>query len=352
MKKLFVIFASIALVAAFAVSASAADWSLYGNARMATYMVGTDTGAVGGDDDDFVWDLQGNSRLGANVKNENIKARVELALKADPDTGSDEEVGTRRIYAIWDMGGTKLKVGKDYTPINQFLSGQVYGGDAGLLGNGFMYGSRVGQLALNFGQFEVALITPRGGAITTALPTDVDETLPKIEAAFNMKSDAFSVHAFVGYQSYNLEGGAGVSDVGVDSTLFGADVSMNFGAAYVKVGVSMCTNGGNAGWAGGGSATENAAGDDVDDADSMQYGVVGGFKASDTMTLELGYGFKEVESDAPGAIADEETAIYVQAVIQLAPGVFVIPEFGTYSDQGADNKGDTTYFGAKWQINF
>jgi hypothetical protein len=351
MKKLFVIFASIALVAAFAVSATAADWSLYGNARMATFWHSTDTGAVDGDDDDLQWDLQGNSRFGAKVKNENIKAQFELGLKAE-NGGDDQDVGTRRIEATWDLGSPALTIGKTYGPVNQLLSGRVFGSDGNLLGTGFLYGGRPALMQLGFGSFKVALIQPKTDNFPAVAATDVDETLPKLEASWGLKGDMFSFNIMGGYQTYDLEGGAGVSDVGVDSTVIGADVVVNFGAATVRVGASQLTNGGNARWAGGSVATPNTAGTDVDDVDSLQYAVVVAFKASDTATFEGGYGFREHDSDAVGVKNDEETGWYVQAVLQVAPGVFIIPEIGGDDKLGTDDKGDQQYFGAKWQINF
>jgi hypothetical protein len=354
MKKLFVIFASIALVAAFAVSATAGndDWSLYGNARMATFWVSTDTGAPGGDDDDLQWDLQGNSRIGASVKHENIRGRFELGLKGG-DGGSDVDVGTRRIEATWKTGPLDLLIGKTYGPVNQFHSGRVFDSDGNLLGTGFLYGGRPAMIQLGFSMFKIALIQPKtDNAPTTLAATDVDEVLPKLEASFNFSTDAFFVNAYLGFQTYDLEGGTGVSDVSIDSTVIGADAGLNFGPAYVKFGVSQLTNGGNARWAGGSVATVDAVGTDVDDVDSLQYAVVVGVKAGDTVTIEGGYGFRKHEFDAPATRDDEATGLYVQAVLQVAPGVFIIPEVGVDDKTGADDKGDLTYFGAKWQINF
>jgi hypothetical protein len=274
MKKLFVIFASIALVAAFAVTASAADWSLYGNARMATFWVDTDTGAPGGDDEDLQWDLQGNSRIGATVKNENIKARFELGLKGG-NGGDDVDVGTRRIEATWDLGGPALTIGKTYGPVNQFLSGRVFGGDGNLLGTGFLYGGRPAQIQLAFGNFKIALLQPKSDTTYTLAASDVDETLPKVEASFGFKTDMFAFTVMGGYQSYTLEGTGGASDIDIDSTVIGADVVVNLGAITVRAGASQLTNGGNARWSGGTVATGNAAGTDVDDVDSMQCGRCG-----------------------------------------------------------------------------
>ncbi len=168
MKKFTILIAAIALVC-FSVPAMAADWNFYGSARMATYYVSDDRGdnndTPAGNDGttDLQWDFQGNSRIGANVKAENIKGQFELGLKGSG--GGDTDVGTRRLYGVWDFGAGKLKVGKDYTPVSQFISGQAFDGDLGLLGIGTMYGSRLGQIALSFGGFTVALITPQSGLV-------------------------------------------------------------------------------------------------------------------------------------------------------------------------------------------
>ncbi len=96
---------------------------------------------------DFRWDFQGNSRLGANVKADHIKGQVELALSGGDGNGdgSDGSVNTRRAYGVWNFGAGSLKVGKDYSPVSQFVSAQVFDGDAGLIGFGAPYAGRPGQ---------------------------------------------------------------------------------------------------------------------------------------------------------------------------------------------------------------
>jgi hypothetical protein len=55
---------------------------------------------------------------------------------------------------------------------------------------------------------------------------------------------------------------------------------------------------------------------------------------------------------------DKDTApwaAYVQSVIALAPGVYVIPEVGYYdydNNADGDDAGSLFYLGGKWQINF
>jgi len=90
----------------------------------------------------------------------------------------------------------------------------------------------------------------------------------------------------------------------------------------------------------------------------MGYQLIVGFKASDMITIEGGFGSVESEYDVPGTYEDEATAYYVQATINLAKGCFIVPEIGKldHKDQTVagvkTEEGDTSYFGAKWQINF
>ena len=194
MKKFTILIAAIALVC-FTAPAMAVDWNFYGNARMATFYTSDDFQddtsaytAAGSDGDTGVqWALQGNSRFGANVKAENIKGQIEMGI-------NESSVSARRVYGVWNFGSGSMKVGKDYTPVSQFISGQVFDGDLGMLGVGTQYGARVGQIAFAFGGFDIALIDAStrgveetvvvGGFTFTASAGDVDKFLPKIEASW------------------------------------------------------------------------------------------------------------------------------------------------------------------------
>ena len=83
--------------------------------------------------------------------------------------------------------------------------------------------------------------------------------------------------------------------------------------------------------------------------------LVAGFKFTDMVSFEAGFGYREDDSDAPGADEDDVWNVYVQSVISLAPGVWLLPEIGFYDfedeSDGSDG-GDSWYGGAKWQIDF
>jgi len=393
MKKFTILIAAVALVC-FAAPAMAVDWNFYGNARMATYYESQDFGdgqnAAKTDDKDadLIWDLHGNSRIGANIKAENISARFEFGI-------TEANVSSRRIYGVWNFGSGKLKVGKDYTPVSQFISGQVFDGDLGLLGLGTFYGSRFGQIAFEFGNFEIALVTPNTGlvkgltestsvvigtiggrgidaAVTTSANGDVDEILPKIEAGWGMSFDAWNFGLMGGFQYYSVEDvqssltGQGTDDLDVTSWTLGGDIGFNFGPGYVKAALSYGSNIGNAGWSIPGGVNGRAGtyqgglavwdgDDDTNDTTTFQGALVGGLKVSDMLSFEGGFGYR---SDITDGSSDRDTKpweAYVQSVIALAPGVYVIPEVGYYdfdnSASGAE-AGSLFYLGGKWQINF
>ena len=377
MKKLTILIAAIALVC-FSVPAMAVDWNFYGNARMATFYVSDDFGdglnEAGTDDSDtdLQWDMQTNSRIGATVKAESISARVELAMKGSD--GGDLDVGTRRLVATWDFGAGKLKIGKDYTPTNQFISGQVFDGDAGLLGLGAFYARRPGQIELQFGAFKVALVsnsidgssssgylTGMEDTATFTFAGDTDRVVPKLELGWGMSFDTWNFNLMGGAQYYSIEdvtsfeNPGDTNDVDVTSWVFGGDVGWNFGPGYLKAAASYSQNAGNASWTGGTALWDGD--DDTNDALTTQAALVGGFKMSDMLSFEAGFGIRNdaVDGDAGRFRNTTPWGVYVQSVVALAPGVYIIPEVGYYdfdNNAAGGDAGSQLYLGAKWQINF
>ena len=400
MKKLFVILAALALVWAFAAPASAVDWNFYGSARMATYYTSVDFGDglndSGTDDEDSGtrWELQGNSRLGATVKGDNISGRVELGLKGL--NGNDVDVGTRRIAGTWNFGAGTLKVGKDYSPVSQFISTQAFDTDLGLLGIGAFYGKRPAGIELGFGRLRIALLDPEddfifglgpGGGVVLVTTTggvapigipftigsngDPDSYIPKIEASWGMSFDQFSFTVMGGFQYYEIEDVLsevrfGQDDVDVTSWVLGGDASYSFGPIYLRAAASYSVNPGDANWGlSYGVVLDGAVwdgDDDTDDMDVMQGAIVGGWKMSDTINFEVGFGVADYDTDAQGFEETTPFAVYGNATIQLAPGVWIIPEAGYFNfddlqipaggNPDKDDAGDAFYIGAKWQVDF
>jgi hypothetical protein len=358
MKKLLVIL----LVLGLAAPVMAAEWNMYGSARMATFWVdfdAEDLDDVGvADDDGLQHALQGNSRIGANVKvNDQIGGRFEFGV-------NEASVTSRLLYGTYNFGAGKLLIGKDYTPGSFFYSNSVFDGDGDLLGVGQFYGHRYGQAKLMMGGFSVALVTPVTSAFAADTGyTDVDVSLPKIEAAYSFKSDVLFFDVFGGYQTYEVEN-ADEDSVDVDSYVIGANVGAGFGPVKLTTGASFAQNivayqpvlATRSVFATA-LAGPVLDGDDTEDGETLQAFLVANFKVSDTLAFEAGVGYAKSENDAVEDAEVVDMQYYVNAVVTIAPGFFIVPEVGMletdvdFEDDDAD-AGQTTYVGLKWQINF
>ena len=109
----------------------------------------------------------------------------------------------------------------------------------------------------------------------------------------------------------------------------------------------------------GGSAIWDGK-DDTKDNDVFMGALAAGIKVSDMLSFEGGFGYRQDDSDAKFSDGksyekDKVWEAYVQSVIVLAPGVYVVPEVG-YTDymDGINDKdeGSELWLGAKWQIDF
>lgn len=346
MKKLLVLLAAVAFVVSFTLPAMSADWSFYGSSRMSTFFESDseELTGTGFDDDDLTWALQGNSRIGANVKAGDIGGRFEY--------GSGPNL--RMLYGTWNFGGGELLVGQTYTPFNYFISNQVFGGDTDMLPYGGIYDGRRPMIQLKTGGLKIALVEPNTGGVTGYATAETDTSIPKLEASYGFNAGPLKLSLMAMYNTFDVVDAAN-NEEGVDSYVLAFGFQIPFGAAYVNGDVWMGKNTGNTTFwtTGAGAAAWDGA--NIVDNDAFGYLLVAGFKASDALSFELGYGQMSHELDQTGADADETSAMYAQAVINIAKGFFVVPEIGKvdYKEDAAGNdQGDTTYFGAKWQINF
>lgn len=373
MKKLIaVLLVLLFAVPAMAQTAKAPEWSFFGSQRMATFYVNDDFGddevAGSGDDWGLRWDFQGNSRMGARVKAGNVGGFIELALTAtNGGDGGDGGVNTRRAFGTWKFSdNATLKVGKDYSPVTEFLSGQVFDTDAGLLGQGNFYGRRPAMLGLNIGALELALLNNPTTTTGMGLPAGVDPdwNLPRFEAAYTLKMDKFHLRPFGGIQYFKVDSGSSTltDDLDIVSYVVGLGGMFNIGAFRIGGQAAYGQNWGNTNsWAGGrwgqtyARATLDGT-DDTNDAKSWMAMLVTGMKFSDTVNFEVGAGYRNDDSDVSGVDNAEAWEAYGQVVLTLAPGVFLVPEVGyvDFMDNPVtdSDEGYTWYAGAKWQINF
>ena len=396
MKKLFVMCAVLLFVA----PAFAADWSFYGSERLATWYNYKDFGKnqVAGQDNDAgtQWYLQTNSRFGAKIKADKVTGQIELATTASTtDSAGDGTVNTRRAYGVWKFTDNAwLKVGKDYSPVTDFVSSQAYDADNSLYGNGEFYGRRPQGLTLGLGNFEIAFLTPQQGntggigstttgilsaASTTALTQtnstgDPDVYFPKLEASYKLTFASGYIKPFGGFQYYQVKSGDPAQnvqdDIDIYSWVLGASSVWDIGAFSLGGQVNYGMNEGISAWSMGYNAGSTSAttyntalpvlknnGKGVADVYTLQAMIVPSLKFTDTLRFQGGLGYRMDNADgAPGYSQPDGSWVgYVQALITLAPGVYLLPEVGyiDYMDDraGAD-QGYKWYAGAKWQIDF
>jgi len=370
MKKLFVLFAAVALVCAFTLPVAAAEWGFYGSARMATFSVSrnvSDAAKAAGafDDRDTQWDLQGNSRIGARVKAGDVSGRFELGIYGPTaSNGDNERVRTRLLYGTWKFGAGTLLVGQAYTPTFIPLSNQVFGGDTDMFWYGGMIGTcRAPMIQVSAQGFKLALIRPNAVRRYGVPGTDLDTTIPKLEASYSFKAGPAAFTVFGGYNSYTAVDNVTVpfseTDYDIDSHLYGIAVKYAGGPFYVKGDIYFGENINAYGYGGPLVTWQPIKTPGFDtDVDDFGWLAVAGFKLNDMFTFEAGYGQTKTELDSVLTNEDETSAYYVNVSIALAKGVTLVPEIGKidFKDRVTNgvsaDQGDQTYIGAKWQINF
>jgi hypothetical protein len=372
MKKLIALVAALVM---FSSMAYATDWNFYGSSRLKTWWSTTDANTAGTPDvDGYQQAMQGNARFGANVK-----VSDELTAGFEYGTG----VNLRILYGEWNFGAGSLLIGQTYSPLCMFYSNQVFGDDGDLLAQGGVYSGREPMLRLKFGDFQIAAIAPKTAVIKQGTYADgtsspvattpsngdavvyhdenddldiIESTLPAIEASYSLNLDPFSLKIAGGYQTYEASNKTTHYSVDVDSYVLAIGGKVNFGMAYLagnyytgqNVGslILIDYNGSTTAPNGLASASTN----NTLDRESTGYIIVGGAKINDMFAVEAGYGC--VTSDLDGSSTDDDaSSYYLQATINLAPGVSITPEYGVI-DYEENGQNEITYFGAKWQINF
>jgi len=242
-------------------------------------------------------------------------------------------------------------------------------GDNSMVSYGVSYAGRQPQVKLLLlnEALQIALIQHSVVSAAGLAPTETDTGIPKIEAAYSLKLGPVSLTIFGGMNTHDDSVIVGTTETtySIDSSVFGVGFKIPVGALYINGTAWVAQNPANYGQltktATAGAAQYIAANNSIEDAEATVYALVVGYKISDMLTIEGGYGFFHNEVDTAVGVTTEEESnfFYVQLPITLAKNVWIIPEVGSvdYGDREATGAtavelGDMSYWGAKWEIRF
>ena len=387
MRKLLVLLAAGAFLVAYTVPAIAAEWDFGGNVMFRTFIEMDDKEAAGGfDDDDLLWGRDAGVSFSGKVQSGDIGGYVQWRPVESQVHSGDFSM----LYGTWDFGGGVLTIGKAMGPANFFPSKQVWLDNQGLVGQGGIFTYFKPMIMGQFGNFKIALVEPQttmqmipiGGhpafqvavsnqwvytqsandSIRNPNAVECDTSIPKIEFSYAFDAGPVSLWVGGGYQTFD-EVNIADKSYSIDSWIFGVGFKIPLGAAYVN---GVVTSNKNAGqyqtewFLQDDDARYNPVTDEIVDNDGFGYNIVVGFKSSDTLNWEIGHGHSENELDMPGSVEDDLDSYYIQANITVAEGFIITPEIGLMDwgkGMGTNGttlteQGETTYFGARWQIVF
>ena len=376
MKRLTILLVAVGLVFVFTVPVPAEDktiedrvkaleqsigsWTIYGSARYQTFYNDRDLNADS-DDKDLRWDSAANARLGGKVIKDKITGVYEVGLDDDSPASGGSGVYTRLIYGTYDFGAGTVTFGQDWTPIgSMFYSNQVVLDDNDLLGWGAIYETRTPQIKFKMKGLEIALVEDKASSDLNADTGDVDVFMPKFEVRYHVDQEKFFADVFGGFFSYGVEeivmGGVNYGDETVNAWTAGIGGGLKLDPIFIRAQVYYAQNARNFNLAhtDGIGAKFDATGDVVDEENFGAHFVAG--TKIDKYTVEAGVGYVSSEYDESGSDKNTAMSYYMNVTVPVYGPFIVVPEVGVldYGDgsDGKDEKKDTTYFGAKWQISF
>jgi len=356
MKKVVIIFLAAVFMLAMYVPVSAADWNIYGNARMQTFFTDYDEDLINprtealdarADTTDFEHRMNVVSRFGAMVDHGIIGGHFEA--------GFAPGIYTRHLYGTVDMPFGELLVGNTWAPygLGSFISSQTYADDEG--GLYFIgYSHRKPMIQLSVENFKIALIETNRVAFDGVTAGDAEVLLPMVQASYNMALDGIALHFAGAFQTYDLDNEAEAWD-GETLSAFGFTANARFtmmDPMYFNIGGFYSINAAVI------DGTYNPIMPMIDDdeiADTDTFGILlaAGTKVNN-IGLELGFGYRQDENDTWDDPL-EWMLVYGNANIPLTPdgNAFIVPEIGYYGFDASDaDLGDKMYAGLKWQVNF
>lgn len=381
-KVLLTLIAVLMAVPAFAIE-------VYNNGENAVDIYGTLRGYIGyghgvdgvsdTTDDNFLYGIQGNSRIGVRLKVGNFSGQVELgAVEATlygRPTGSDvNNVGLRQAWGAYSFGNAgALLAGKTDTPtaMGGFIS-DIMDTDGGLNGfGGSTTGSRRFQIQYNVAGLSIALIEndmAYGRPGVSYGYTDGGETIPRLGLSYTYKNPSLLVKVAATYSALNGTINAPVSDtrwatvhafgvaLGLKPTFMDGKMWLSVLARYgmneeLYGEAKTVYNGGLMAH----SSISNYVGVQADGTvDNVQRAAVAlelGYNVNDMIAVIVGGGYQHSMIDALTYDVGSY-AVFLQAPIKISGNFALIPQFtytGTRLD--SDNK-DSLVLAMQARITF
>lgn len=382
-KVLLTLIAVLMAVPAFAIE-------VYNNGENAVDIYGTLRGYIGyghgvdgvsdTTDDNFLYGIQGNSRIGVRLKVGNFSGQVELgAVEATlygRSTGSN--VGLRQAWGAYSFGNAgALLAGKTDTPtaMGGFIS-DIMDTDGGLNGfGGSTTGSRRFQIQYNVAGLSIALIEndmAYGPGVSYGY-TDGGETIPRLGLSYTYKNPSLLVKVAATYSALNgtikLNGtiNAPVSDtrwatvhafgvaLGLKPTFMDGKMWLSVLARYgmneeLYGEAKTVYNGGLMAHSSIGNVGVQADGT-VDNVQRAAVALELGYNVNDMIAVIVGGGYQHSMIDALTYDVGSY-AVFLQAPIKISGNFALIPQFtytGTRLD--SDNK-DSLVLAMQARITF
>lgn len=385
-KVLLTLIAVLMAVPAFAIE-------VYNNGENAVDIYGTLRGYIGyghgvdgvsdTTDDNFLYGIQGNSRIGVRLKVGNFSGQVELGAVEATLYGRSKgsNVGLRQAWGAYSFGNAgALLAGKTDTPtaMGGFIS-DIMDTDGGLNGfGGSTTGSRRFQIQYNVAGLSIALIEndmaygpgdgPDDGPDVSYGYTDGGETIPRLGLSYTYKNPSLLVKVAATYSALNGTINAPVSDtrwatVHAFGVALGLKPTFMDGKMWLSVLARYGMNEELYGEAktvyNGGLMAHSSIGDYVGvqadgTVDNVQRAAVAlelGYNVNDMIAVIVGGGYQHSMIDALTYDVGSY-AVFLQAPIKISGNFALIPQFtytGTRLD--SDNK-DSLVLAMQARITF
>ena len=380
-KVLLTLIAVLMAVPAFAIE-------VYNNGENAVDIYGTLRGYIGyghgvdgvsdTTDDNFLYGIQGNSRIGVRLKVGNFSGQVELGaveatLYGRPTGSNVSNVGLRQAWGAYSFGNAgALLAGKTDTPtaMGGFIS-DIMDTDGGLNGfGGSTTGSRRFQIQYNVAGLSIALIENDMAYSPGVIYgyTDGGETIPRLGLSYTYKNPSLLVKVAATYSALNGTINAPVSDtrwatvhafgvaLGLKPTFMDGKMWLSVLARYgmneeLYGEAKTVYNGGSMAHSSIVNYVDVQADGTVDNVQRAAVALELGYNVNDMIAVIVGGGYQHSMIDALTYDVGSY-AVFLQAPIKISGNFALIPQFtytGTRLD--SDNK-DSLVLAMQARITF